>query len=201
MYYTAMNDLLDRVGEAVLPRHQVIAYVAVLLLVSACAAKPPGKVNFDDTHDFSDYRTFAWISEHPMRVGPAVADPRDSIEPMIMAAIRASLEGKGFQFVDDASAPDFVVSFTVGSREKARPEGYADPRAGTRWSWGTDYQAGAEGATYTQGVLAIDILDSAERRRVWHGVAARRIDEQHRDDMRGLIDTVTSSILADFPPR
>jgi hypothetical protein len=196
-----MNDTLGPVRKALFPRCQIIAYTAVLLLVSACATQPTGKVSFDDTHDFSDYRTFAWISEHPMRVGPAVADPRDSIEPMIMAAIRLNLENKGFRFIDDASTPDFVVSFTVGSREKARPEGYADPKAGTHWSWGTDYQAGAVGATYTQGVLAIDILDSAERRRVWHGVAARRIDEQHLEDMGPVIDSVTGSILAGFPPR
>lgn len=201
MYYTAMNDTLGPVREALFPRRPVIAYVAVLLLVSACASQPTGTVKFDDTHDFSGYRTFAWISEHPMRVGPAIADPRDSVEPMIMSAVRANLEDKGFQYVHDASTSDFVVSFTVGSREKARPEGYADPKAGTRWSWGTDYQPGAEGATYTQGVLAIDILDSAQRRRVWHGVAARRIDEQHREDMGRLIDSVTGSILADFPPR
>ena len=136
-----------------------------------------------------------------MRVGPVIADPRDSIEPKVMESIRARLEAGGFEYVGDAQNPDFVVSFTVGSRERARPEGYADPNAGARWSWGTDFQSGAEGAVYTQGVLAIDILDSAERRRVWHGVASRRINEGDRENMRGLIDSVVSSILADFPPR
>lgn len=197
-----MNNEFRPVFKRLLATGRGLALVAVAIVMSACAAQQPaGRIDFDEAHDFSAYRTFAWISEHPMRVGPVVADPRESIEPKVMASIRARLEARGFEFVDEAATPDFVVSFTVGSRERARREGFTDPNAGARWSWGTDFQSGAEGAVYTQGVLAIDILDAAERRRVWHGVASRRINEGDRENMRGLIDSVVSSILASFPPR
>jgi hypothetical protein len=197
-----MNDMFRPVWKRLRAARRSIAFLFVAFAVSACAAQPPaGRIDLDESQDFSAYRTFAWISEHPMRVGPVVADPRDSIEPKVMDAIRARLEAKGFEYVAEADNPDFVVSFTVGSRERARPEGFTDPNAGARWSWGTDFQSGAEGAVYTQGVLAIDILDSVERRRVWHGVASRRINEADREDMRGLIDSVVASILAEFPPR
>ena len=197
-----MNDEFRPVWNRCLAACRSLSLVAIAYVISSCAAQQPAsRIEVDESHDFSAYRTFAWISEHPMRVGPVIADPRDSIEPKVMASIRARLEAKGFEFVDATVTPDFVVSFTVGSRERARPEGFTDPNAGARWSWGTDFESGAEGAVYTQGVLAIDILDAAERRRVWHGVASRRINEGDREDMRGLIDSVVRSVLAEFPPR
>lgn len=172
------------------------------LTMLGCASQPPPKVDYDAAHDFSTYRTFAWLSDRPMKVGPIVSDPQDSLEPQIMAAIRSNLEGRGFQFADASEAADFLVSFTVGSREKMRPTGYPSmqPGAGGRWGWGTEYHHGEEGASYTQGVLAIDIFDAAERRPVWHGVTGRRMDDTSRDDMPDLIRAVVATIFKDFPP-
>lgn len=180
---------------------RILAVVFVFAL-AGCATKVPGRTNHDPAHDFSNYQSFAWISEHPMKVGPAIEGPRDSLEPALMEAIRSSLESSGYDYVDDAESADFVVSFTVGSREKVRPAGYPSmkPKEGGRWSWGTEYHHGEEGARYTQGVLAIDVFDGAEDRPVWHGVAGKKIDEEDRDDMSVLIRTVVTSILSDFPP-
>jgi hypothetical protein len=179
-----------------------VAAVVALTLGGCAAQHAPSRIEFDETHDFSDYRTFSWIAEHPMKVGPVVADPRDSIEPKIMAAVRAELEGKGFEFVEPGKPADFVVSFTVGSRESVRPDGYPSmsPKAGGRWSWGTEYHHGEEGGTFTQGVLAIDMFDVDEKRPIWHGVAGRRINESDREDMTGLIGSVVATILGGFPP-
>jgi len=161
-----------------------------------------GNADHDPAHDFSGYRTFSWISEHPMKVGPVISDPRDHIEPAIMDSIRSNLEGKGFDFVGDPDSADFVVSFTVGSREKVRPSGYPtmESQSGGRWSWGTEYHHGEEGATYNQGVLAIDVFDTDERRPVWHGVTGKRIDDSGREDMSELINSVVKSLLGNFPP-
>lgn len=180
---------------------RTLAVIVVLALVG-CATKVPGRMHHDPAHDFSGYQTFAWISERPMKVGPVIADPRDSLEPAIMEAIRSSLETSGYTFVGDAESADFLVSFTVGSREKVRPAGYPSmkPKEGGRWSWGTEYHHGEEGASYTQGVLAIDVFDGAQDRPVWHGVAGKKIDEEDRDDMTSLIRTVVASVLSDFPP-
>ncbi len=172
------------------------------LAISGCATQGQENADYDTSHDFSGYKTFAWISDNPMKVGPVLADPRDSLEPSIMDAIRASLEAKGFEIVERDASPDFVVSFTVGSREKVRPVGYPSmkPDPGGRWSWGTEYHGGEEGAKYTQGVLAIDIFDADEKRPVWHAVTGKRIDEADRDNMDSLIRGVVRSLLSDFPP-
>ena len=104
--------------------------------------------------------------------------------------------------VERDAEPDFMVSFTVGSREKVRPAGYPSmsPEPGGRWSWGTEYHGGEEGARYTQGVLAIDVFDAAEKRPVWHAVTGKRIDEADRDGLQKIIDDVVASLLSSFPP-
>lgn len=182
-------------------RAVLIAFAAAVLL-PACASAPAGKSDFDASHDFSKYQTFAWLSENPMKVGKSTVQPRESLEPSVMAAIRSTLESKGYRYSDALGSADFLLSFTVGSREKIGPDAYPSMSADQvgRGGWGTAYYGGATGAAYLQGVLAIDVFDAAEKRPVWHGVAGRAISEEDRADMRPVIDEVVSSILTDFPP-
>ena len=179
----------------------VLLCIAVLAL-SGCATQGGGNADYDKAHDFSAYETFSWISDNPMKTGPMLRDPRDSLEPTIMGAIQASLEGKGFRMVERSQSPNFVVSFTVGSREKVRPAGYPSmkPEAGGRWSWGSEYHGGEEGAKYTQGVLAIDVFDVAEKRPVWHAVTGKRVDDSDVEDVQKVIDEAVSELLSSFPP-
>lgn len=109
-----------------------------------------------------------------------------------MGAIREVLKSKSLNFVEDASNADFMISFTVGSREKTGPD---NPERG---GWSTALSGGE--SLYVQGILAIDVFDAAEQRPVWHGVAGKTISEVEREDMQSVINAVVASILADFPP-
>ena len=137
-----------------------------------------------------------------MKVGKTIVQPRETLEPAVMAAIRSSLESKGYQFTEDSGSADFLMSFTVGSREKIGPDAYPSmsPDQVGRGGWGTAYHGGATGAAYLQGVLAIDVFDAAEKRPVWHGVAGRAISDEDRNNMSRVVEEVVSSILQEFPP-
>ena len=180
-------------------------FIAFFIVVTAhgCAAAPTARVDFDEAHDFAAYQTFSWHSENPMRVGKTSSQPRSSLQPSIMAAIRSNLESSGYRYVTDASAADFAISFAVGSREKTAPteNSSASCGQGAVGGWSTAFCGGLDGTSYVQGVLAIDIFDASERRQVWHGVAGRLIPEEDREDMRELIDSVVAEILSDFPPK
>ena len=179
-----------------------IAAVAVALALAACAAGNKAKVDYDLVNDFSSYQSFTWLSENPMKVGKALNQPKESLQPTLMAAIRANLEASGYRYEADASSADFLLSFTVGSREKIGAEAYPSEYsgAGGRGGWATAYYGGNAGAAYTQGVLAIDIFDASDRQPVWHGVAGKRIDEEDSENMSGVINEIVASILGDFPP-
>jgi hypothetical protein len=170
--------------------------------MQACASTPSANIDFDSSVDFSKYQSFTWLSENPMKVVKVVSAPRATLQPAVMAAIRTHLEAAGYKYVDDASAAEFLLSFTVGSRENANAA-YSSDSVGTsgRGGWATAFFGGATGVAYAQGMLAIDVFDANDRQPVWHGVGGRTITEDDRDNMSSLIDGVVASILADFPPR
>lgn len=178
------------------------AVSALTIMVFGCATEPAIKADFDSAHDFSSYKSFAWISENPMKVGKSVTPPKPTLQAAIMRAIRSNLETGGYRHDADRNSADYLVSFTVGSREKIDREAYPSmsSQQGGRWGWGTAYFGDASGASYTQGVLAIDMFDVAEQRPVWHGVAGRAISGDDRADMTDAIKEVVESILAGFPP-
>lgn len=180
-------------------------------LLAGCATGFKATFDHDPAQDFSGYKTFAWISDHPMKVGTADRIPNPMLEPRIMSTVEEGLAAKGYSMVQDAASADFVLAFTVGSREEIKVDsqpsmaaghvGYAYPR---RWgAWGGAYYGYGTETTvrqYTKGMLAIDVFDVAERRPVWHGVASKTINESDREDAAGTIKAAVDAILAGFPP-
>ena len=177
--------------------------VMLALALGACAAGPGANVNYDPANDFSKYQSFSWLSENPMRVGKAVGPPQESLQPAVMAAIRTNLEADGYRYVANVSSADFLLSFTVGSRENIGTEENGPELSGSggRGGWATAFHGGSSGAAYTQGVLAIDIIDASSRQPVWHGVAGKRLSDEDRENMTGVINEVVATILDDFPPQ
>ena len=176
--------------------------VAVAISAFGCATGTPAKVAYDVENNFLNYQSFSWLSENPMKVAKTLNQPKNTLQPALMAAIRTNLESKGYRYVADASTAEFLLSFTVGSREKIGVEAYPSEYSGLggRGVWATAYYGGSAGA-YTQGVLAIDVFDAGGRQPVWHGVAGKRVSEEDRENMTGVISEVVASILDDFPPQ
>jgi hypothetical protein len=177
--------------------------VMFALVLGACAAGPGANVDYDSANDFSNYQSFSWLSKNPMKVGKTVGQPKDSLQPALMDAIRANLEADGYRYVENSSSADFLLSFTVGSREHIGSEAYESELSGSggRGGWATAYYGGSAGAAYTQGVLAIDIIDASERQPVWHGVTGKKLSDEDRENMTGVIKEVVATILDDFPPQ
>ncbi len=189
----------------------VIVFAAMSALLGACASGFKATYDHDAEQDFSTYQSFAWISAHPMKVGATAGAANPLLEPRIMSAISDALTAKGYEKVAKAKSADFVLSFTVGSREKIRVNSYPTMAGGYRaygrhpdhWGWGHAYYGQGTETTvreYTQGMLAVDVFDVKERRPVWHGVATKSISESDREDSAATIKAAVDAVLAGFPP-
>ena len=66
-------------------------FILLFIVLTGCASRPVGHSDFDASTDFSGYRTFSWMSEHPL----FVASP-DPVNP--------ALEGIIIDTFDRASA-------------------------------------------------------------------------------------------------
>jgi len=187
---------------------KLFAVLSAAIVLGACTA-PGFKAthDYDDSVNFSSYQTFAWISKNPMKVG-VTRDPLNPLlEPAIMSSLERALVAKGYRFAKQPNAADFVLSFTVGSREEIRVDSYPSmggPAYAGRWGWGGAYYGHGTETTvrqYTKGMLAVDIFSVQQRRPVWHSVASKKISEDDRDNRTATIDAAVAAIMAGFPPQ
>lgn len=182
-----------------------------LATLGGCASGFEAMYDHDSSQDFSAYKNYTWLSDNPMKIGPSSQIGNPLLEPRIMAAIEANLNGKGYTKVADRAAADFVLSFTIGSRDEIKVDSYPNMAGGVgygyprHWGgWGGAYYGyGTETSVrqYTKGMLAVDIFDVEERRPVWHGVAEKSINESDRDDVEGTIRAAVGALFAGFPPQ
>jgi len=184
----------------------VIASITIFL--GGCAAGFEGFYDHDRAHDFSAYQTFAWISPRPMTVGATNRAPSPLLEPRIISAIEDALRAKGYTKEYAADSADFVLAFTVGSRDQIRVDSRSTMAGGYGYygrpgAWGGAYYGYGTETTvrqYTEGMLAVDIFDVKVRKPVWHGVATKSISKSDREDQVGTVKAAVDTILAGFPP-
>ena len=190
-------------------RTRVLCALITVFTVTSCASTFNATYDHDAANDFGKYESFAWISKNPMKVGKNVGAVNPLLQPRIMSALENALVAKGYKFAKMPKNADFVVSFTVGSREEIRVDSYPTMSAGygvaypRHWGWGGAYYGVAtetQVRQYTEGMLAVDIFDVKERRPVWHGVATKRISESDREDAEATIKAAVDAILTGFPP-
>jgi len=192
---------------------QIIRFTAVVatVVLGGCATGFEATYDHDPANDFAAYKTFAWVSEHPMKVGAVERIPSPLLESQIMVTVESALGAKGYKLISDLDSADFALSFTIGSRAEIKVDSYPSMSAGyagygypRRWGgWGGAYYGYGTETTvrqYTEGMLAIDVFDVAERRPVWHGVASKKISDSDRKDAGATVQAAVDAILAGFPP-
>lgn len=187
----------------------VLFSIVIMLFAAGCASGFKATHDHDSQHDFSNYQSFAWISEHPMKTGKGVSAPNPLLEPRIMTALERALTAKGYRLVKDKAVADFVVSFTIGARDKIRVDSYPTMSVGysrgypAHWGWGAAYHCCASDTQvrqYTKGILAVDIFDVGEKRPVWHGAATKTITESDREEAEKTIKAAVDAVMTGFPP-
>jgi hypothetical protein len=188
------------ISQSVVTVTRLLSVAALGLVLAACASLKVGQ-DFDRSSNFSGYRAFSWMPrEHHGTRNPLVAQrARD--------AIQAELTRKGFSYVEDAAAADFVVDFTIGARERmdihSYPAPYADPwgwgRAG--W-WGNPYWGNEVNVrNYREGTLSIDVFDAHTHKAAWHGWAKKELSQADIDRSEAPIRAAVAAVLELFPPK
>ena len=173
----------------------LFAYFAVL---SGCTSLNVVTDHNPDA-DFSSYQSFAFMPEQTLRVAT-----QNAVSPLLEGRLKdaatQSLVAQGYRLQSSPERADFVVSFTLGAREKIRVESYPVAYRGT-WGWGARYYQQVDVTNYTEGTLAIDLFETRSGEPVWHGRTSKKITTADRKNPTPIIDEIVSAILAEFPPR
>ena len=139
--------------------------LAVMSALAACTSPVETITNVNPKVDISVYKSFSWISDKPLVSHIPDGQPFNPvIETRIKSAIVEGFQSKGYAMVDNSAEADFVIAFTVGTRDKIRlitvPAPYHH-----YYRRGPGFRAYYYGApavsayTYIEGVLAVDVSD------------------------------------------
>ncbi len=191
-------------GTRIMKRTSIsIATLVFAALLSSCVTIKTGS-HHDESATFADYSTFAWIADNPLILGTG---DRSTISPLsqkkIVQAIEDELSLKGFTYIADPDEADFVVSYTVGTREKIDETSYPVAYRGI-WGWHMYghyyYQTEVVHRKYTEGTLGIDVFDGNTKQPVWHGWASKSVTSADREDPSPVIQKAVAAIIKRFPP-
>lgn len=184
-------------------RIAVLAGAAVLL--ASCASKPTIVSDYDHTVDFSQYKTYGFFN--PMGIeNPNYSSIYGSI---FRAAISNEMESRGYRTSDN---PDLMINVSGRLQEKTRITTTSDPymsggyygyRRGAYGAWGGyGYSSTTHVSQYTEGTVNVDIVDRAQRKMVWEGVAVGRVSEKKTsEETRANIKLGIQEMFAGYPFR
>jgi hypothetical protein len=176
-----------------------IGFALLISLTAGCASIVANSDRYAGAN-LTGYQTFAWMDGGPL-IRPRGGEPSVSALNVrrIQEAIEMELAAKGYRTVTEPEQADFVVSFTVGSRDKIAVDAYPDRYRGP-WEWG-GYGRDIAVHTYTEGTLSIDIFDGAKHQPVWHGWATKQISGSDIADPAPVIKLAVGAIIREFPSR
>ena len=178
---------------------------AAVILASGCASGPAIETDYDRTIDFSQYKTYAFFN--PMGIeGPNYSSIYGSI---FRDAISKEMESRGYR---QSNNPDLLINVSGRLQDKTKVTTTSDPymaggyygyRRGAYGAWGGyGYGTTTHVSNYTEGTVNVDMVDRAQKRMVWEGVAVGRINEKATsEDRRKSIQTGIQEMFAGYPFR
>lgn len=184
---------------------RIVPAAAIAVLLSACASGPKFYTDYDQAVDFNRYKTFGFFD--PMSIEGE--NYSSLFGQTFRTAIRREMTARGYV---EAANPELGINVSARLQEKTSVTTTNDPfmyggyyhyRRGFYDPW-MAYGYGTEThvSQYTEGTVNVDIVDMAEKRMVWEGVAIGRIKEGRSNaEIRQAIDSGVTTVFADFPGR
>lgn len=189
-----MSQLIDR--ECALKNFRcaslnMLRGLAVLflgLLVSQAVWAQKITMEFDQSVDFSRYKTFA-IREGQLNSGNSALNS-PLVKKQIEADIQNALTAKGLTMATGGPA-DLNVRYTFGAARKTEIEAYPAGWYGR----GTRYVR----VPYAEGTLVIDLRDPTTRSLVWRSIAAEEKNDATK--IQGKLDDMVKKSMEKYPPK
>jgi hypothetical protein len=129
---------------------------------------------------------------------------------MFRDAIDAQMRQRGYALSD---SPDLLLNVSATLEDKTKVNTYQDPmmhgggyygyRGGMYDPWGGyGYGTTTHVSQYTEGTVNVDMVDIAQKRMVWEGIAIGRVDEKKKNDnLRQDIMDGVAEMFVNYPFR
>ncbi len=170
----------------------VLSFAVLCLFLVSCSSVSTN-YDYDNTIDFSKYKTFSFYQK-----GLDSLKMNDLDKSRVTNSIIANLEAKGLTMVPKG---DLVVNITASNKERMSvynrgydPFGYGGYG---RWGYGS---GGTYSRQYTEGSLIIDLVDRQKNKLVWQSAATGiNVDDLRRKDE--MIPKTVDKMFYNYPPK
>jgi hypothetical protein len=165
-----------------------IAFLVLGMLLAQGARAQKITMEFDQTVDFSRYRTFAIRDGQLNSRNPALGG--ELVKKQIETDIQNDLTAKGLTMATSGAA-DLNVRYTFGAARKTEVEAYPAGWYGR----GTRYVR----VPYSEGTLVIDLRDPATHALIWRSIAAEEKSDPTK--IQGKINDMVKKSIDKYPPK
>lgn len=187
-----------------LPVRALVVAVAFLLSLAGCSPSVQVRTDSDPGVNIHQYKTYDFFSQ----MGIEGDSYSNLLGQHFRSAISAQMNSRGFS---QSSSPQLQVNVSIGAEDKVRVNTYQEPylyggyyghgRYGYHGGpWG--YGGGATRTTvrqYTEANVYIDLVDTAEHKMVWQGVATFTITDKMQEQLRETVYMTVDKVFSAFP--
>ena len=181
----------------------LIAMLLAAIAVSGCASQTKIRSDYDDSVDFSQYRTYNYYDT----TGRYDTEYQTLFTKYIKAAIDVEMQARGYTLSDN---PDLLVNFNIKAEDKTKVTttpssgmyggGYYGYRGGYYSPWaGYGYGTETHVSQYTEGTYNIDLADPKLKRLVWEAVGVGRITDDKLENLEATVKEGVPRYFALYP--
>lgn len=179
-----------------------IAALCASLLLAGCATGPRISTEADPRANFSAYST--WAFHDPLAVEAYGYETATS--EIVKRAVNREMEARGYRY--DAENPDLWVN--VNAYMQRRTDVSSVPTVDHAFYYSYRHRAyiavpywndRTHVRRYTEGTMNVDLVDAAQNRLVWEGIAVGRVGNVTVENREMHINQSIAEIFARYPHR
>ena len=172
---------------------QPVTFFAVFLLMAVCAYGQDVHYNFDQSANFTAYKTYQWVDI------PGGSVPDQLVHQAIKRATEEQLALKGLTKVENNA--DLYVGYQVVINLEKSVSIWGDGPGWWDGPWGGTRSMQGQTSTIPVGILVMDLYDVARKQLVWRGDAIKTIDlkKEPEKNYRNL-QKVMAKLFKNYPP-
>jgi len=164
--------------------------LGAMLVGAGTAAAQKVSTNFDQTVDFTQFKTYNWV------LIQGATYPNSLQDAQIRAAIDSTLKMKGMTKVD--SGGQVYVGYQLSTQDQKEWNAYNT--GGGRWG-GMGGMASASSETITVGTLAVDIYDPAKQQLIWQSTATKQLNpSSNAQKNQENLQKAVNKMFENYPP-